>query len=175
MTRIVTPFPDPPEQLTDVLTRLGIRNRGDTEEMAAPGNLSAVPIPWELARCPNPLREAIWRWCDEVAAWLNHEYVWHPTKMIPPCWPRHPHIARELPNLAILRWQAEQSPTLELMEEWHRYALPNFSERMLDRLGEGGCRSGRHVAWPAAAGYAAFISDAAIEQRTIAIEADLGL
>jgi hypothetical protein len=37
--------------------------------------------------------------------------------MIPACWPRHPHIGRELPVLAVLRWTAENAAGPELVEE----------------------------------------------------------
>ena len=149
-----------------------ILRRGDPDEMAAAGDLSNLPRPWDPATCPDDLREAIWEWCDLVAAWLNHEYVWRPTQMVPPCWPHHPHIARELAVLAILRWNAEQATTPEPMEEWHRYSLPMFCDRMATRLGESACRTAKHVDWPADGRYAAFVDDEQREQRQRVIYTD---
>ena len=163
--RIAVPFPAPPPEVLDALELLQILRRGDPDEMAAANDLTDLPRPWEPANCPDDLREAVWEWCDQVAAWLNREYVWRPTQIIPPCWPRHPHLARELAVLSILRWNAEQATTPDVLEEWNRYAYPMFCERMLDRLGENSCRTGKHTDWPAASRHAAFISDEAIAER----------
>ena len=80
------------------------------DEMAESGvDLNDLPRPWVPGQCPDDLREGMWTWCDAVAGWLNREYVWRPTQLIPPCWPRHPHLANELPVLAFTRWLAEDS------------------------------------------------------------------
>ena len=52
------------------------------------------------ASCDDELRIHLWRWSDQVAAWIDRDCVWRPTGMIPGCWPRHPHLANELPALA---------------------------------------------------------------------------
>jgi hypothetical protein len=83
--------------------------------------------------------------------------------MIPACWSRHPHIARELPVLAVLallRWTAENAAGPELAEEWNRYAYPLFSDRMAQRLGKSNCRTGKHQGWPAESRYIAFLDAA---------------
>ena len=77
--------------------------------------------------------------------------------MVPACWPRHAHIARELPVLAVLRWEAESATGPQLVEEWNRYAFPMFCDRMAHRLGESTCRTGRHQDWPAESRYTAFL------------------
>lgn len=164
---LATPFPPPPGAVLHALHLLDVCRRGDADEMAAAGNLDDLPRPWDPASCPHELREAIWEWCDQVAGWLNHEYVWRPTQMIPPCWPQHPHIARELAVLAILRWNAEESLTPEPIEEWHRYTFPMFNDRLSSRLGESACRTGKHTDWPAASRYAAFIDTAADRHHAI--------
>jgi hypothetical protein len=106
------------------------------------------------------LSAAIWSWCDDVVAWINHEYAWRPAQMIPGCWRSHPHIARELPVLAVLRWTAENAAGPELVEEWNRYALPLFCDRMAQRLGESTCRTGKHQDWPAQSRYIASLDAA---------------
>lgn len=165
---ILTRFPPPPGAAVKALEQLEVLRRGDADEMAAAGDLTDLPRPWDPATCPDDLREVLWGWCDRVAAWLNHEYAWRPTQMIPPCWPRHPHLARELPVLAFLRWQAEEATSPEPIEEWHRYSLPMFCDRMVSRLGESGCRTGKHLDWPAESRYAAYTGpDAAEDRRTV--------
>ncbi len=110
--------------------------------------------------------------CDEITNWINREYVWRPTGMIPSCWPWHPHIAHELPLLGCLRLTAEDSYSPELLEDWHRYSLPLFLERMATRIGEGGCGSGRHADWPAASRHQADTDRAAIVERQHLFESD---
>lgn len=170
--RIAAPFPPPPGAVLRALELLQILRRGDPDEMAAAGDLTNLPRPWDPATCPDELREAMWEWCDLVAAWINHEYVWRPTQMLPACWPQHPHIARELAVLAILHWNAEESTTPEAMEEWHRYSFPMFCDRMGNRLGESGCRTAKHIDWPAEARYAAFVEEESSRERQRVIYAD---
>ena len=93
MSEILTRFPPPPGAVRNALAQLQILRRGDGDEIAAAGDLVDPPRPWDPATCPNELREAVWSWCDSVAEWLNHEYAWRPTQMIPLCWPHHAHIA----------------------------------------------------------------------------------
>ena len=164
---LATPFPAPPGAVLEALHRLEVLRRGDPDEMAAAGNLDNLPRPWDPATCPNELRESIWEWCDEVAEWLNHEYVWRPTQMIPLCWPQHPHLARELAVLAILRWNAEESLTPEPVEEWHRYTFPMFNDRLTNRLGESSCRTGKHNDWPAESRHVAFVDSGEERQQVI--------
>ena len=170
--RITIPFPAPPREVLRSLELLAILRRGDPDEMAKAGDLHNLPRPWEPATCPSDLRECVWLWCDQVAAWINHEFAWRPTQLIPPCWPRHAHIARELPVLAILRWGAEESRAPEPLEEWHRYTFPMFCDRLANRLGESGCRIGKHIDRPAESRYAAYVDAASVFDRQQVIYAD---
>lgn len=172
--RMASPFPAPPPEVTHALEQLAIVRRHDPDELAVAGDLTNLPRPWDPATCPENLREAIWGWCDQVAGWVNHEYTWRPTQMIPPCWPYHRHIARELAVLAVLRWHADKALTPDAAEEWHRYSLPQFLNRMTDRLGETGCRTGTHVDWPADSRFAAFVDDDASREREQVRYADTG-
>ena len=158
---IVEPFPEPPGSILRAWELLQVVRRGDADEMTSMKvSLDHLPRPWIPAGCPDELREAIWSWCDAVAAWLNREYTWRPTQLIPPCWPRHPHIANELPVLAFLRWLAEDNLNPDALDEWHRYTFQMFLDRMTARLGESSCRTGKHQDWPADSRYATYLGQA---------------
>lgn len=163
---IVAAFPKAPGPVARILRQHVVVRRGDFDDLAAEGDLRDLPRPWSPSTCKDPaVRAALWNWCDEVAQWINHEYAWRPAKVIPPCWPQHPHIANELPALAISRLAAEESTGPELLEEWHRHTLPTFFDRMLDRLGESGCRTGKHVDWPAGSRHVSYASKDAVADR----------
>jgi hypothetical protein len=173
VTQIISPFPRPPGAVLFALEQLAILRLGDASEMQVAGDLADLPRPWEPASCPDDLRTAIWEWCDAVAGWLNDEFAWRPAQMVPPCWPRHPHLARELPILAVLRWEAEESTSPDLLEDWHRYALPMFGDRMATRLGESTCHTtGKHQDWPAAGRAAAYHDPGAIADRWSVLHTD---
>jgi hypothetical protein len=106
-----------------------------------------LPRPWEPECCPPKLRGEIWAWLDEVVDWLNTEYCWDPDGLIPACWPHHPHLVHELVVLADQRRLAGQAVTSDLLEEWHRYTLPSFHDRLRKRL-RSHCDEG-HQPWPA--------------------------
>lgn len=169
---ILTRFPTPPGSVLRALELLEVVRRDDADEMAEYGDLTDLPRPWDPATCPPGLRAAVWSWCDAVTEWINHEYAWRPTQMIPPCWPHHAHIAHELPALAIQRWDAGQSTRPDALEDWHRYTLPMFYERMFTRLGESTCRAGKHTDWPAESRIVAYNSAAAVEDRQTVIHLD---
>ena len=154
---IVLPFPPPPPAVLGALELLENARRGDRGGMAQAGAVAGLERPWEPAGCSGELSTAVWSWCRDVVAWINHEYAWRPAQMVPACWPHHANIARELPVLAVLRWEAEKAAGPQLMEEWNRYAFPMFCDRMAQRLGESTCRNGRHQDWPAEGRYTAFL------------------
>ena len=155
---IVLPFPPPPLAVLRALELLkNAARRGDRGGVTQAGDVADLERPWEPAGCHGELSTAVWSWCDDVVAWINHEYAWRPAQMVPACWPHHAHIARELPVLAVLRWEAEDAAGPQLMEEWNRYAFPMFCDRMAQRLGESTCRTGRHQDWPAEGRYTALL------------------
>jgi hypothetical protein len=169
---ILAPFPTPPGSVLKALEMIQVLRRGDADEMSDAGDLSNLPRPWNPASCPKELRAAVWAWCDSVAEWINHEYAWRPPQMIPPCWPHHTHIAHELPVLAFQRWTAEESTSYEPTDDWHRYALPMFLERMQARIGESTCRTGKHIDWPAESRVVSYNSTEAVEDRQGVIHRD---
>jgi hypothetical protein len=152
---IVLPFPAPPIAVLRALELLETARRSDRRGVAHAGSAADLERPWEPASCSGELSAAVWCWCGDVVAWINHEYAWRPVQMIPACWSHHAHIVRELPVLAVLRWEAESAAGPQLMEEWNRYAFPMFCDRMAQRLGESTCRTGRHQDWPAEGRYTA--------------------
>lgn len=190
---MLTDFPEPPAVIRKALAQLAeLRRRAagpttDDPPKAGPpkagqanggqpgkpaADLAGLPRPWNPASCPAGLREAVWGWCDDVAGWLNADYCWRPAQLIPACWPHHPHLARELPVLALQRWQAELAADPDPLEQWHRLTFPAFCERMAARLGDSSCRTGRHLDWPARARHAAYTGPAAVEDRQTAIYTD---
>lgn len=169
---ILFPFPTPPPLVAQALTVLEIARDGDPDTLADLGDTTDLPRPWDPPSCPEGLRHQVWLWCDDVAAWVNHEYGWRPSVVVPSCWPRHPHLARELPVLACLRVAAGLAVGPDQLEDWHRQSLPYFLERMAARLGDSGCRTGRHTDWPAAARYDTYTGDEATTTRLELFYAD---
>ena len=114
------------------------------------GNHALLPRPWEPATCDDPgLRHELWQWLDAVVIWLNHDYTWDAQQggMIPACWPQHPHLVHEIAVLADQRRRAGLAMTSDPLEEWHRYCLPSFTDRMRARL-RSHCEED-HTSWPA--------------------------
>lgn len=146
-TPIVLPFPQP-----GVLVRLAYREihtaaNGTPEEQKALGLHALLPRPWAPDTCVQPdLRRELWRWLDQVVIWLNHDYTWDTAALIPPCWPEHPHLVHEVAVIADQRRRAGLAKTSDALEEWHRYCLPAFIERMRSRL-SGHCTD-THSPWP---------------------------
>lgn len=100
--------------------------------------LEALPRPWDPATCPGGLRAELWTWLDEVAGWINTEHLWSlQISGVPACWPAHPHIAHDLAVIASSRYLTTYAVSPAPLEEWHRYALPAFLNRLNERLGIG--------------------------------------
>lgn len=170
--RIVTPFPGPPALVRHALNQLDAVRAGDADTIAELHDIADLPRPWEPARCPAQQRHHIWLWCDDVVAWINREYAWRTAQLIPTCWPRHPHLANELPLLACLRVQASNALSPEPLEDWHRYTLPLFVERFTARLGDSSCRAGTHADWPAAPRHTISHDEPAVTARQSLFELD---
>ena len=145
---IVAKFPKPPNAVIEALNVLQTLRSGSADEIAALPSTEHPERPWDPSRCSDEFRHLLWMWLDDVAAWINQEYGWRPTTSIPACWPQHPHIVHELAVLACQRYTAAGSLGTELLEEWHRYCLPGFLDRMSNRLGGSSCINGTHIDWP---------------------------
>lgn len=168
---LVEEFPPPGRVTAMALAQLEQARTAGPMQRAALGDLSVIPRPWDPAGCPAPLRREVWAWLENVAAWINREHGWQPDRVIPPCWPRHPHLAHELAVVACLRHVAGQALIPEALEDWHRNTLAGFLDRMVPRLGTG-CPPGRHTDWPAAGRYRDYRTPDNAARRATAFDAD---
>ena len=133
--QLVRAFPTPGPLLGTAYRDLYLAAEGSDNQKATIGDPSLLPKPWDPPTCRHPqLRAELWAWLDQVVLWISHEYVWDPDGMIPPCWPQHPHLVHELAVLADQRRRAGLALDSNALEEWHRYTLPSFLDRMRDRL-----------------------------------------
>lgn len=160
---VTLPFPQPGLLVEAAYRALDKVEHGTPDEKRAHKILGHLELPWDPPSCPAALRGQVWAWLDAVAGWVNHEYSWGVERLIPPCWPAHPHIAHELAVLADLRRSAGRETSSGLLEYWHRDVLPMFLERMHLRLA-GSCAAG-HQDWTAAARYRAFHNEVNQAQR----------
>jgi hypothetical protein len=157
------PMPDGPE-LTAVYLDLYLAAEGDDETKEKIGDPALLPRPWDPPTCRRrQLRQELWKWLDDFVTWFNTEYVWDPAGMIPPCWPHHPHLVHEVAVLADQRRRAGIDTTSNALEEWHRYAVPAFLDRLKQRTGHH-CDE-HHQAWPAGPRYSRHVSELAVTER----------
>ena len=118
----------------------------------------------------HDLRLELWIWLDDVVTWINHEYVWDTAAYIPSCWPEHPHLVHDLAVLADQRRRAGRATTSDALEDWHRYALPAFLDRMNARL-KTHCEDG-HQTSPSTSRNARHTSDPHRRRRATSFDTD---
>ena len=165
-------FPTPGPLLGTAYRDLYLAAEGSDNQKAAIGDPSLLPKPWDPPTCRNPhLRAELWTWLDAVATWINHEYMWDPDGTIPPCWPLHPHIVHELAVMADQRRRAGIALDSNALEEWHRYTLPGFLERLRGRL-KAHCEPD-HQPWPARSRYVRHTGDGHAQRRRQAFGDDV--
>jgi hypothetical protein len=171
-TRALTqPFPVPGRLVQLAYRELDLVSNGAQDQLLAFRDLPDLPRPWDPATCETPqLRKEVWSWLEAVVTWLNHEYVWDVADVIPPCWPQHSHLVHEIAVLADQRRRAGLAPTSDPLEEWHRYSLPSFTERMKMRL-RNHCQEDHHSC-PAKGRYIRHIAEASRDRRLHAYAAD---
>ena len=141
-------FPAPSPIVVGALDELRLATVSPPESLSELRTLATLPRPWDPPTCPTELRRLIYAWLDEVAAWINEEHTWRVERVIPICWVDHPHIVHEIATVACLRWETEHAASAAVLEDWHRYTLPMFLERVAQRLGPTGCPPGRHQPHP---------------------------
>ena len=131
------------------------------------------PISWAVEDTDATLRQELWDWLDKVVDWFNTEYVWDHTggAIIPACWPLHPHLVHEIASLADQRRRAGLDPTSSALEEWHRFGIPGFLERLKTRT-KNSCDE-HHAHWPAEARYARGDSEEPASDREQLFDADI--
>jgi hypothetical protein len=170
---LVQPFPMPGRLVQLAYRELDLASNDAQDQLLTLRDLGDLPRPWDPATCQTPpLRKEVWSWLEAVVTWLNHEYVWDVADVIPPCWPQHPHLVHEIAVLAGQRRRAGLAPTSDALEEWHRYSLPSFAERMKTRL-PNHCQE-NHQSWPAKGRHNRHTAEASCQQRMRAYAADLG-
>jgi hypothetical protein len=151
---IAAPFPSPPPLIVGLFDELRLAAERPPETREELRWLAETPRPWDPPTCPPTLQRQLWQWLDEVVAWINEEHTWRVDRLIPICWMEHPHIAHEVASIACQRHNASYAVTPDALEDWHRYALPAFLDRIVQRVGTTGCPPDRHQPSPGAARYA---------------------
>lgn len=167
------PWPDTPALITAYNTLVAAAHADDATKQAI-GSPATLPRPWDPPTCTDRrLRAELWTWLDKVVTWFNHEYVWDHTGagLIPACWPRHPHLVHEIAVLADQRRRAGLDLTSGSLEEWHRYSVPAFIERLRQRT-RTLCDED-HKPWPGRSRHTRYASTKAAVERQAAFDADL--
>lgn len=145
---MVRPFPEPGPATHAIMVQLHLASVVPPNDEEAVHVLSQMPRPWDPSSCTGRLRSELWEWFELVAIWVNEQYLWNVTRLgIPECWPAHPHLVHDLAVLACGRYYTRLAVTPAPLEEWHRYTLPGFLERLQDRLGDA-CQPGKHQPRP---------------------------
>lgn len=169
---LIRPFPTVGSLMAVAHRELDIAANGPPEKVRELGDPRLLPRPWDPASCWAPLlREEVWDWLDAVVTWLNHEYVWDVADAVPSCWPHHPHLVHEIVVLADQRRNAQAALTSDALEDWHRYSLPHFIERMRTRI-RNHCEDG-HQPWPAKGRHTRHLTDNSRRDRNDAFAGDV--
>src|SRR5829696_8496630 len=167
---LIEPFPVPGRLVQLAYRELELVSNGAQDQLLALRELRDLPRPWDPATCQTPqLRKEVWSWLEAVT-WLNQEYVWDVADVIPPCWPQHPHLVHEIAALADQRRRAGLGLTSDALDDWHRYSLPSFTERMRTRL-RNHCQED-HQSCPATGRHARHTAEAARQRRMSNYDAD---
>lgn len=173
---LVQPFPLPTSDLIrEAYWDLFLSEHGTEADKDRVGEVALLPRPWDIATCTDPrLRACVWDWYAAVVTWFNSEYAWDPAHgMIPPCWPLHPHLVHDIGVLADQRRRAGMAVNSNALEEWHRYGVPAFLDRLRGRIKQH-CDT-EHQPNPARSRHARHQSPDAASLRDQAIGADLSL
>ena len=169
---MIHPFPTPGRQVQLAYRDLNLATNGNDDQKQQIGNPALLPRPWEPAACRDPnLRAQIWQWLENVVVWLNRDYTWDVAAMIPACWPSHPHLVHEIAVVADQRRRAGLALTSDAMEEWHRYCLPAFTDRLRARL-KAHCEDD-HAAWPGRSRHSQHLSQRDLDRRENSFAGDL--
>lgn len=145
---MVRPFPQPGPSIRAAMEQLQLATVQPPIDENEWRQLGRLPRPWDPASCCGEMRRELWAWLDLVAMWVNEQHLWNVTRPgIPECWPAHPHLVHDLALLACSRFFTSFAVTPTELDDWHRYDLPGFLERLRDRLGDA-CQPGRHQPRP---------------------------
>lgn len=172
LVQVVLRFPDPGPAVKLAYAELEKALNGTQEERAALGDPSRLARPWDPATCTTvTLRTELWQWLDDVVTWLNSQHTWGANTQIPSCWPQHPHLVHDLAVIADQRRAAGLALNSNVLEDWHRYALPAFVDRVHGKLA-GACEE-THKQWPGRARHKDYASPEHAKNRMDAFTHDL--
>jgi hypothetical protein len=132
----VRDFPHIGERMRIAYVDLWLAGAVSDQEQTNPlGVGDDLPRPWDPATCHDPqLRREVWQWLDRVVDRINTEYAWNVDGLIPECWYLHPHLVHDLGTVADQRRRAGSTHTSDDLEDWQRYCLPSFLDRMRHRI-----------------------------------------
>jgi hypothetical protein len=169
---ILAPFPDPGPTVQHAYKELSLATNGTPDQKKALGPPALLPRPWDPTTCRGlRLRADLWQWLDQVATWLNQEYSWDTDTLIPACWPLHPHLVHEIAVVADQRRRAGLALTSDALEEWHRYCLSAFTDRIRARL-RAHCDED-HRPWPGLHRHREHLDDKHTKKRNDTYNADV--
>lgn len=142
MSELVRPFPVVGRRMVRAYLDLSrLEQATKPEDVRDLGPIDRIPRPWDVASITDvELRLEVWQWLDAVVDWINTEYAWQVTDIIPACWAEHPHLVHDLGTLADQRRRAGLAATSDALEDWQRYSLPYFLDRTKNRL-KGMCEA----------------------------------
>lgn len=162
-------FPQGGELLQQLWYDLAVAETATNEDDMP--DIASMPRPWIPATVADTaVRKELWQWLEAVAHWVNRSYGWG-SLLVPKCWPAHPHIVNELATLADQRRRAEMAVSSDAIEEWHRWTLPMFCDRLRGRLGDG-CFP-HHKPFPAGSQWKESGNQESSDQRWEWFDADL--
>ena len=146
---LVEPFPQVGPLMMHAYANLArVEQAKNLDDVRDLGPLDLLPRPWDVTTCRDAaLRREVWDWLDAVVDWINTQHVWETGSLILGCWPLHPHLVHELAVLADQRRRVGLTLDSNGLEEWHRYTLPGFLDRMRARI-KAHCDQD-HQPWPA--------------------------
>lgn len=171
---LVEPFPGVGPLMRLALRELDLIAAAPPGRAGLLGDPERLPRPWDLASITDAdLRLEVWEWLQHVVTWLNSQFVWDVAGFIPSCWPHHPHLIHELLALADQRRRAGEALTSDPLEDWHRYALPAFTERLRARLQQH-CHDG-HQPWPARSRHTRATDDESVGKRAGSFAVDVAM
>jgi hypothetical protein len=132
---LIQPFPQPGRLVQLAYRELDLATSRKQDHLLPLRDLANVPRLWDLGH----LRDAAAAKGGLVVVGGCRHLVESRVRLgccrcHPFCWPQHPHVVHEIAVLADQRHRAGRAPTGEALEEWHRYSLPDFTERMRTRL-----------------------------------------
>ncbi|RMB57851.1 hypothetical protein [Tessaracoccus antarcticus] len=167
----LTEFPEATPRMAKVYQQLHMLAIGGraADEIFGAGEI--IPRPWDLTSIHDPdLRFDTWKWLEAFVYWFNTQHTWYSQDQIPPCWPEHPHLVRDISTLADQRRTAGDAPTSTLLDEWHRYTIPNFLERT--HTARQGCENS-HTPWPGQPAHTRHINQGNTTKRNDTLLADV--